>query len=42
MTTSPHSKTSQKAKFVKHLPFEVATTISEAKFIAQDLAEADR
>lgn len=42
MTNSPHSKTSQKAKFVKHLPFEVATTISEAKFIAQDLAEANR
>jgi hypothetical protein len=42
MTNSPHSKTSQKAKFVKHLPFEVAGTISEAKFIAQDLAEANR
>jgi hypothetical protein len=42
MTNSPHSKTSQKAKFVKHLPFEVATTISDAKFIAQDLAEANR
>lgn len=42
MTISPHSKTSQKAKFVKHLPFEVATTISDAKFIAQDLAEANR
>jgi hypothetical protein len=42
MTNNPHSKTSQKAKFVKHLPFEVATTISEAKFIAQDLAEANR
>jgi hypothetical protein len=42
MTSSPHSKTSQNAKFVKHLPFEVAKTISEAKFIAQDLAEAER
>jgi len=42
MTNSPHSKTSQKAKFVKHLPFEVASTIAEAKFIAQDLAEANR
>lgn len=39
---SPHSKTSKKAKFVKHLPFEVAKTISEAKFIAEDLAEANR
>jgi hypothetical protein len=42
MTNNPHSKTSQKAKFVKHLPFEVASTISEAKFIAEDLAEANR
>lgn len=42
MTKSPHSKTSKKAKFVKHLPFEVAKTVSEAKFIAEDLAEADR
>jgi hypothetical protein len=42
MTNNPHSKTSQKAKFVKHLPFEVASTIAEAKFIAQDLAEANR
>ena len=42
MTKNPHSKTSQKAKFVKHLPFEVAKTVSEAKFIAEDLAEANR
>jgi hypothetical protein len=42
MTKSPHSKPSQKAKFVKHLPFEVAKTVSEAKFIAEDLAEANR
>ena len=42
MTNNPHSKTSQTAKFVKHLPFEVASTISEAKFIAEDLAEANR
>jgi hypothetical protein len=42
MTKNVHSKTSKKAKFVKHLPFEVAKTISEAKFIAEDLAEANR
>jgi hypothetical protein len=42
MTKNPHSKVAKKAKFVKHLPFEVAKTISEAKFIAEDLAEANR
>jgi hypothetical protein len=42
MTKNVHTKASKKAKFVRHLPFEVAKTISEAKFIAEDLAEADR
>lgn len=39
---NPHSKGPKKAKFVRHLPFEVAKTVSEAKFIADDLAEAVR
>jgi hypothetical protein len=40
--TSPHSKPTPKAKFVKHLPFEVATTLSDAKYIAEDIAESHR
>lgn len=40
--TSPHSKPTPKAKFVKHLPFEVATTLSDAKYIAEDIAESYR
>ncbi len=36
---NPHSKASKKTKFVRHLPFEVAKTVSEAKFIAEDLSE---
>lgn len=39
---NPHSKGIKKGKFVRHLPFEVAKTVSEAKFIAEDLAEAAR
>jgi hypothetical protein len=42
MTKNVHTKPSKKAKFVRHLPFEVAKTVSEAKFIAEDLAEANR
>jgi hypothetical protein len=40
--TSPHSKPTSKAKFVKHLPFEVATSLSDAKYIAEDIAESYR
>lgn len=39
---NPHSSGPKKAKFVRHLPFEVAKTVSEAKFIAEDLAESVR
>lgn len=39
---NPHSSGPKKSKFVRHLPFEVAKTVSEAKFIAEDLAEAVR
>lgn len=46
MSRSPHSNSikgkKQKAKFVKHLPFDTASTISEAKYLAQDRAEAYR
>jgi hypothetical protein len=40
--TSPHSKQPKKAKFVKHLPFEVATSLADAKYIAEDIAEGYR
>jgi hypothetical protein len=40
--SSPHSKQPKKAKFVKHLPFEVASSLSDAKFIAEDIAEGYR
>ena len=43
MKRSPHSNVikgkKQKAKFVKHLPFEQATTLSEAKYLASDRSE---
>lgn len=41
--TSPHTNivkgSSFKAKFVKHLPFESATSLADAKHIANDFAE---
>jgi hypothetical protein len=37
--TSPHSNNSNKNKFVKHFPFEVAVSSAEAKLIADDMAE---
>ena len=41
--TSPHTNivkgSSSKAKFVKHLPFESATSLADAKHIANDSAE---
>ena len=37
-----HSSTTNKATFLKHLPFESATTLSDAKYIATDRAEAYR
>lgn len=43
---SPHTNSikgqKQKAKFIKHLPFESATTLAEAKYLAQDRAETYR
>lgn len=37
-----HSSSTNKATFLKHLPFESATTLSDAKYIATDRAEAHR
>jgi hypothetical protein len=37
-----HSSTTNKATFLKHLPFESATSLSDAKYIASDRAEALR
>jgi hypothetical protein len=37
-----HSSTTNKATFLKHLPFESATTLSDAKYIATDRAETYR
>lgn len=37
-----HSSTTNKATFLKHLPFESATSLTDAKYIASDRAEAMR
>jgi len=37
-----HSSTTNKATFLKHLPFESATSMADAKYIASDRAEAMR
>lgn len=37
-----HSSSTNKATFVKHLPFESATSLSDAKYIATDRAETYR
>jgi hypothetical protein len=37
-----HSSATNKATFLKHLPFESATNLSDAKYIATDRAEAHR
>ena len=37
-----HSSSTNKATFLKHLPFESATTLADAKYIATDRAEAHR
>ena len=37
-----HSSSTNKATFLKHLPFESATNLSDAKYIATDRAEAHR
>jgi len=37
-----HSSSTNKATFLKHLPFESATTLADAKYIATDRAEAYR
>ena len=39
---TPHSSSTNKATFLKHLPFESATNLSDAKYIATDRAEAHR
>jgi hypothetical protein len=39
---STHSSTTNKSTFLKHLPFESATTLSDAKYIASDRAETNR
>jgi len=40
--TTTHSSSTNKATFVKHLPFESATSLSDAKYIATDRAETYR
>jgi hypothetical protein len=46
MTHSPHtrvtSSTNHKPKFVKHLPFETASSLTDAKYLAHDMAETYR
>lgn len=37
-----HSSSTNKATFLKHLPFESATNLADAKYIATDRAEAHR
>ena len=46
MSTTPHSRVTaskpNNAKFVKYLPHETAASAADAKYLAQDVAEANR
>jgi hypothetical protein len=40
--TTTHSSSTNKATFIRHLPFESATSLADAKYIATDRAETYR
>ena len=40
--TATHSSSTNKATFIRHLPFESATSLADAKYIATDRAETYR